>query len=131
MTLDPELVLDQVLQRTLPKPEWTHEAHLAACWTAVRRHGADEALTMLRSGIKRYNEATGVKNTPTSGYHETVTRYYVGAVSRLAEQPFVAVVADPSVTRDAPLDHWSRDRLFSVEARAAWVEPDRAPLLGR
>jgi hypothetical protein len=30
--------------------------------------------------------------------------------------------------RDLPLRHWSRERLFSVEARHGWVEPDLAPL---
>ncbi len=129
MTLDPEQVLDGVLGRTLPKPEWTHEAHVAACWAAVRRHGADEALTLLRSGIKRYNEATGVANTPSSGYHETITRYYVAAVARIADRAFAEVLADPTVDREGPLAHWSRDVLFTREARAAWVEPDRAPLL--
>ena len=128
MTLDPDRVLDGVLEQTLPKPEWTHEAHVAACWAAVRRHGVDDALSLLRSGIKRYNEATGVANTPTSGYHETITRYYVAAVGRLAEEPFASVVADDRVTREAPLRHWSHDLLFTVEARAAWVEPDLAPL---
>ena len=128
MTLDPDAVLDGVLQRTLPKPAWTHEAHVAACWAAVRQHGVDGALTLLRAGIKQYNEATGVANTPTSGYHETITRYYVGAVGRIAERPFADVVADPTVGRDGPLVHWSRDRLFTREARASWVEPDLVPL---
>ena len=100
----------------------------AACWAAVRERGPDDALTLLRAGIKQYNEATGVANTPTSGYHETITRYFVGAVARIAERPFEEVLADPSVHRDGPLAFWSRDRLFTREARAAWVEPDLAPL---
>ncbi|MEM9464813.1 MAG: hypothetical protein AAGA90_05555 [Actinomycetota bacterium] len=128
MTRDPEQVLDGVLDRTLPKPEWTHEAHVAACWAAVREHGADGALTLLRAGIKRYNEATGVANTPTSGYHETITRYYVGAVARVADRPFADVVDDPTIGREGPLAHWSRDVLFTRDARAAWVEPDLAAL---
>ena len=28
---------------------------------------------------------------------------------------------------DFPLDYYSREHLFSVEARRVWVEPDRAP----
>ena len=27
-----------------------------------------------------------------------------------------------------PLTHWSRERLFSVEARRGWVDPDLKPL---
>lgn len=121
-------MLDGLLARTLPKPEWTHEAHVAACWAAVRQHGVEKALTLLRAAIKRYNEATGVANTPTSGYHETITRYYVGAVGRLPGRSFVDVVADPTVAREGPLAYWSADRLFTREARASWVEPDLTPL---
>ena len=128
MTLDPDTVLDGVLTRTLPKPDWTHEAHVAACWSAVRRHGVDGALPLLRDGIRRYNEATGVANTSTSGYHETITCYFVGAVGRLAARPFDDVLADPTVGREGPLRHWSREVLFTAEARADWVEPDLAPL---
>jgi hypothetical protein len=30
--------------------------------------------------------------------------------------------------KELPLQYYSRERLFSDEARAAWVEPDRQPL---
>ncbi|MEM8706874.1 MAG: hypothetical protein AAGE98_10490 [Actinomycetota bacterium] len=128
MTLDPSAVLAGVLDRTLPKPAWTHEAHVAACWAAVRSHGADDALGLLRDGIRRYNEATGVENTSTSGYHETITRYFVTAVARIHDRAFDEVVTDDTTSRDAPLRHWSPDRLFTPQARAAWVEPDLRPL---
>lgn len=38
------------------------------------------------------------------------------------------LLASPLAARDALLVHYSRDRLFSVEARLGWVEPDLAPL---
>ncbi len=127
MALDPPTVLAGVLDRTLPKPEWTHEAHVAACWAAVRAHGVDAALPLLRDGIRAYNEATGVANTSTSGYHETITRYYVAAVGRIADQPFATVLRDPTTSREAPLAHWSREVLFTPGARADWVDPDLNP----
>jgi hypothetical protein len=30
--------------------------------------------------------------------------------------------------KDLPLTHYSRERLFSDEARGAWVAPDREPV---
>ena len=33
--------------------------------------------------------------------------------------------------KDLPLQYYSRERLFSDEARAAWVEPDLRALRGR
>jgi hypothetical protein len=31
-------------------------------------------------------------------------------------------------SRDWPLRFWSKERLFSVDARRAWVEPDLAAM---
>ena len=110
--------------RTLPKAEWTHETHVVVCWATVRRLGEEGALAHLRAAIPKYNEATGTPNSDTDGYHDTITRYYVHAVGALAGAPLEAVLGHPSCSRTAPLEHWSRDRLFSVEARRGWVEPD-------
>ena len=61
-----------VLDRTLPKSEWTHAAHFAAaCWLLCRSDM--NALRDMPGVIRAYNEATGVANTDTSGYHETIT----------------------------------------------------------
>ena len=62
---------------TLPKAEWTHQAHLrVGLWHRLRMP-AGEALDALRDRIRRYNEATGGVNSDTDGYHETITRVYV------------------------------------------------------
>ena len=114
--------------RTLPKIEWTHEAHVVVCWATVARLGADGALTHLRTAIPRYNEATGTPNSDTDGYHDTITVYYVAAVGALAGASLDEVLVHPSCSRTAALAHWTRDRLFSVEARRGWVEPDLQPL---
>ena len=61
---------------TLPKPEWTHAAHLATGSWHVHHLGASRALADLRTGIRRLNDFHGTPNTDTSGYHETITRAY-------------------------------------------------------
>lgn len=114
--------------RTLPKTEWTHEAHVVVCWSTVARLGAEHALAHLRAAIPKYNEATGTPNSDTDGYHDTITCYYVGAVGSLAGASLDEVLTHRSCSRTAPLEHWSRERLFSVEARHGWVEPDLEPL---
>ena len=88
----------------------------------------DETVEFFRGAIRAYNEATGVENTTTSGYHETLTRYYVGAVASLGAAPLDQVLTAPQCTTAAPLGHWSRAALFSPEARADWIDPDLAPL---
>ena len=112
---------------TLPKVRWTHEAHLTACWYALAEHGPD-ALEWLRHAIPAYNDVTGTPNTSTSGYHETLTSYYVEAVAHAGATRPEQLWAQPWCSREAPLRHWSRTTLFDPTARAGWVEPDLAPL---
>ncbi|MDD9368766.1 MAG: hypothetical protein PV358_01490 [Acidimicrobiales bacterium] len=112
----------------LPKPQWTHEAHLVVCRATLQRLGPAGALAHLRRAIRAYNESTGGANTDTDGYHETLTAYYVGAVDAVSALALDELVAHPACARTAPLTHWSRDRLFSVAARRSWVPPDREPL---
>jgi hypothetical protein len=125
---DPHELTAAFEARTLPKSEWTHEAHVVVCWSTVARLGTADALAHLRTAIPRYNDATGTPNTDTDGYHDTITRYYVEAVGALAGAPLDTVLAHPTCSRTAPFEHWSRERLFSVEARRGWIEPDLAPL---
>jgi hypothetical protein len=61
------------LDRSLPKPEWTHAAHFAVSLWLVR-HRSDLDLNAEMPGlIRAFNEATGTPNTDTGGYHETIT----------------------------------------------------------
>jgi hypothetical protein len=123
--------------RTLPKAEWTHAAHLAVGTWHVHTHGADEALTLLRSRIRGLNDAHLTPNTDTSGYHETITRAYVLLIEEfLAASPperslaatVQALLASPIAARDALLACYSKERLFSSAARGGWMDPDRAPI---
>ena len=58
--------------RTLPKPEWTHLAHLAVGLWHVREHGPERALELLRTGITRLN---AVLASPLAG-KTALLRYY-------------------------------------------------------
>jgi len=61
-----------LLDCSLPKIEWTHAAHFAAAFWLLRRSGTHAARDMPKL-IRAYNAATGVPNTDSSGYHETIT----------------------------------------------------------
>lgn len=140
MPTDTAAITDRVAEAfvacTLPKAEWTHEAHLrVGLWHRLRM-SPEAALDALRERIRRYNLATGGVNTDTDGYHETITRLYVILIDRwLATADHARAVDDLATAmiaeighREIPLRHYSRDRLFSVDARRAWVEPDLEPL---
>ncbi|THD36635.1 MAG: hypothetical protein E7773_06405 [Sphingomonas sp.] len=124
-----------LLARTLPKAEWTHEAHLASClWLLVERPEIDPERE-LRSIISRYNESVGGVNDETQGYHHTITMVFVAGVRGFLARtdpalPLAAKVnallASPEGRRDWPLTLYSRDRLFSVAARTGHIAPDRS-----
>jgi hypothetical protein len=122
------------LDRTLPKPAWTHAAHFAAAvWLLARRPDID-AMADMPGLIRAYNEATGVANTDTGGYHATITLASLRAArawlrAHAAVPPHAACNAllrselgDP----DWLLRYWSRAALFSTAARRFWIEPDLA-----
>jgi hypothetical protein len=125
-------IAEGFLARTLPKKEWTHHAHLRVGLWHLLRYPADETLDRLRDGIKQYNVATGGTNTDTSGYHETITRFYVWQIDQFLRQADRALPIDTLAEqliqqfgdKKAPLRYYSEGRLMSVAARLGWVEPD-------
>lgn len=120
-----DAIADAMTACRLPKSEWTHEAHVQAGLSLVLRTGARRALATLREAIPRYNVSTNTPNTDSGGYHDTLTVYYVWAIDELLHQGVSPedVVTNPLVSRTAPLEFWSRDELFSVDARRKWMAP--------
>lgn len=122
-----------LVARTLPRAEWTHEAHVAAtAYLLLRRPDVDidRALPGL---IRRYNESVGGVNSDSEGYHETITRAFVHGVRLFLDEadgsgPLHArvnqLLLSPMGQRDWPLRFYSPGLLFSVEARRRFVEPD-------
>lgn len=126
-----------LLAASLPREEWTHEAHLAACTWLVRHRPDIDIERALPAIISAYNVAVGGVNDDTQGYHETITQVYIAGVrAHLRELktdlPLYAAVNALLLSerggRDLPLRFYSKDLLFSVQARRAFVLPDRASL---
>jgi len=124
-----------LLDRSLPKSEWTHAGHFAAaCWL-LRQPEVNVARDM-PGLIRAYNEATGVPNTDTGGYHETITfaslRAACAWLARRPRAPLHEALNELLVSEygrsEWLLKYWSRAVLFSVAARRGWVGPDLQPL---
>lgn len=133
--------LDQLaadfLSGSLPRDQWNHVAHLAVGAWHVDRFGADEAIVRLRAGIRALNERHGTLNTPTGGYHETITVAYARLIGEFLsafepntslERRVSHLMTGPLAARAFLLKFWSRELLMSEAARAAWVAPDLEPL---
>ncbi|MCM2258796.1 MAG: hypothetical protein NDJ94_24440, partial [Vicinamibacteria bacterium] len=105
-----------------------HRDHVRMAWLMLRAHGA-RAPEAIRDGIRHFAAIKGA----TGLYHETLTRFWVeacAAVKPVDDEAFDQFVARAPHLLDKDLwaKHWSRERLFSDEARERWVEPDLEPL---
>jgi hypothetical protein len=125
-----------LLACTLPREEWTHEAHLAATTYLLTRRPDVDVDKQLPGIIRRYNESVGGVNDDTQGYHETITRMYLHGVRLFLRDDDLkplhelvnALLLSPMGRRDWPLRFYSPALLFSVEARRNFVRPDVAAL---
>jgi hypothetical protein len=127
-----EAVIFAFANCTLPRSQWTHSAHLTVALWYLIHHPKSSATLLIREGIQRYNAALGILQTKESGYHETITLFWIERVDRfLAGQmgndsiltQMNALLQQYDDSR-LPLQYYSRDRLMSWEARTTWLEPD-------
>jgi len=123
----------------IPAERWKHRDHVRMAFLYLRDHPFAEAVARIRSGILALNRATGGRNTATSGYHETLTVAWALLIAAAIERGRSApgVIADSEsfiaahphlLAKDALRSHYSRERMMSVEARVAFVDPDLAAL---
>ena len=115
----------------ISREEWTHRAYLTVALSYCVHFPLDAATSRMREGILRLNEINGVANTATSGYHETMTVFWISTVKGFVKtsterdivtqaNELIAAFGDPRL----PLKFYSRKLLFSPEARARYVRPD-------
>ena len=138
-TTDAEIIRlgEGLLACTATREEWTHEAHLAATAYLLLRRPEIDLDEELPGIIRRFNESVGGVNSDTEGYHDTITHSFLRGVRLFLEDADVRsplhelvneLLLSPMGRRDWPLRFYSRERLFSVEARKAHVEPDLASM---
>lgn len=127
-----EKLIEDFSSKKLPKIEWTHEAHLiVALWHNSNYHFS-KALNLVRLKIKAYNLAVGTPNTDSSGYHETLTIfwmlttkcYLLANVQLSLEEQMIQFLESDFSSKHYPLAFYSREVLFSKEARKNWIDGD-------
>jgi hypothetical protein len=111
--------------------EFGHVAHVRVAWVYLHETASlNAALNRMRQGIQRFAAAAGVPQK----YHETITVLWMRLLADIKARGAVGELAGVLRThpeladKDLPLKYYSRDRLFSDEARSGWVEPDRQTL---
>ena len=128
---------ESLISCTLPRAEWTHEAHVAATTYLLARHPEVDLDTELPGLIRRYNLSVGGVNSESEGYHETITFVFLHGVRLFLRETDVreplyehvnTLLLSPMGRRDWPLRFYSGVRLFSVDARQRFITPDLCPL---
>lgn len=121
---------------TLPLCEWNHFAHLIVALCYLKQYEEKQAINLIRESIQKYNEAMAIKTTKNSGYHETLTLFWVYMVRRyllvVDQSSSILKLANELINiygnKNLPLEYYSRDLLISWQARKQWIEPDLKPL---
>ncbi|MES2795128.1 MAG: hypothetical protein V4683_04135 [Bacteroidota bacterium] len=127
-------IVTRFTNQTLPKIEWTHEAHLITCVWHLENYNELESICLLRARIISYNQSVGGENTTTGGYHETLTQFYVKIIDQFLrnlenpnltfEEKCEKLLKSTLANREYPLEYYTKELLFSLPCRATWVEPD-------
>jgi hypothetical protein len=132
--------LDRFLQsfedRTLPKSEFTHGAHLTVAAVYLFDSDAATVLPLMRDRISAFNVAVGGANTSTAGYHETLTRFWLLVVQHhlRSVRPATCLEAARQALaafgeeRALHTRYYSGDVVKDSAARREWRSPDLLPL---
>jgi len=118
-------LVDRLERCLLDKTESHHRDHLAVAVVYLYSGDLESAMDRMRSTLQRFAAHHNVGGL----YHETLTRFWLEQVEKLIDRSTclsesVAKAQQQLANKDLPLTYYSRERLNSPEARAAWVEPD-------
>ncbi|XP_005090823.1 uncharacterized protein LOC101849265 isoform X2 [Aplysia californica] len=131
-----EIFLSAFEGTTLPFEEWTHEAHVRMAWNYIREHGKEGAVPYIKLGIQKFNEKN--RDKITTGYHETITMFFIHLVSDAIVQSVHAnetfeefLSSNPHlVDKQLLMDYYSPETLKSEAARYRFIRPDKKSLPG-
>jgi hypothetical protein len=115
----------------LPLKSFSHSAHLTVALFYLTRMPVSAAAQQFRLSIKRF-----IAHYGETGYNETITMFWLNVIVRFLmksepTRPFSELLdALLESYKDSRLiyTYYSRERLQSNEAKAAWLAPDLKPL---
>ena len=133
--MDDETFLQQFETTAWPKAEWHHRQHIKVAYLYLRRYSLETASVKISERIKAYNQAHGVEESLSGGYHETMTQAWLRLVHFTLCEYGPAENADaffeehPELSQKKTLRFfYTRERFMTLEAKAGFLEPDLTPL---
>lgn len=116
---------------TISESDWRHAEHLVVALYYLWHDDFETAYGKMRDGIFNLLKSFGVDLTKEmEGYHETLTVFWMRTVAEFRNSkngaPIVEICNElvEKFDKDYPLRFYSRELLFSNEARANFVEAD-------
>ncbi len=112
----------------ISKDEWRHAEHLIVAHQYLSANDFDTALTKMRGGIFNLLRSFGIDLTKEMPYHETLTVFWMKKVDefRKTRNGCSAVEICKEMVekfdKNYPLKFYSRERLFSDEARKKFID---------
>jgi len=132
---DDDAFLQHFEAQTILRADWNHRSHLRIAYIYLTRLPFATALNKMRVGVRAYNAANGIEDTPTSGYHETMTCAFMHLVYSTLCQYGASESSSQFLDEHSQLNSkrilllfYSLNRIMSAEAKACFIEPDLAPL---
>ncbi len=124
--------IDKFESQTLDPTDFNHAGHLRLAWLYLRRYDLETAIALISRGITAYADSLGAADK----YHVTITDAMMRIVSARMQgaqdknwRSFLHRNADLAEDAVAVLcQYFSRDRLFSDEARLSLLAPDIKPI---
>ena len=115
---------------TISRDEWKHAEHLTVALYYLSHHDSETALRKMREGIFNLLKAFDVDLSKEMPYHETLTVFWMRTVFGFKNSRNGASIVEicneliEKFDKDYPLKFYSRERLFSDEARKSFVDGD-------
>ena len=115
---------------TISRDKWKHAEHLTVALHYLSLHDIETATEKMRSGILNLLRSFGIELSKEMPYHETLTIFWMRTVADFNASKNGSSLLDKandlvaSYDKDYPLRFYSREYLFSDEARANFVESD-------
>ncbi|QLE58379.1 hypothetical protein [Nostoc sp. TCL26-01] len=131
-----EELINAFEQGTLPSCQWNHHRHLTVALWYLIHYNQQTAIDLIRERIQRYNILMNIETAKNSGYHETMTLFWIYMVKQYLSNiqkncdflQLVNELIDRYANKNLPFPYYSQDLLMSWEARQAWIEPDLNPI---
>ena len=123
-------VVESFENGTIARADWGHAEHLTVALYYLSNHDRNAAYKKMREGIFNLLRAFEVDLSKEMPYHETLTVFWLKTVAEFKESRIGTLVLGhfnelvEKFDKDYPLKFYSREVLYSDEARAAFVEAD-------